>query len=281
MRSMRSKRTSVAAAAIVPLVLFASGCKFGSDDKKDDTAKNSAATSAPAAVPAAGSPAPASPSGAPGGNAAAGGKKLATYDQLKAALITQKELPAAGGWTIKPGEKTTIEQPVKSSDPACQPILDAFTGSAQNPAVAEAFQIMQTTTDKGSDVIWRLATYKDGYAAKLMTDVAALMAKDSCLEMKSTDVRGQTTEWQVNNQFDAVKIGTDGSQYINLTWGAPKEMHDPTNGQVRSARFQLVRSGDTLIYIDVEPQSGQFGPEFVKPEVIKLQLDKLVAAQKG
>ncbi|MFE5325393.1 hypothetical protein ACFRCG_03075 [Embleya sp. NPDC056575] len=279
--SMSSKHGSLVASALLPLVLVASGCKIGSDDTKDDKAKNAAVTAPPTAAAAPGGPSAESPSSeAPGGKAPAGVHTLSTSEQLKAALVTQKELPAAGGWTVKPGADTSIEQPVKSSTPACQPILDAFTGSARNPPVAEAFQIMETTADKGTSITWRLVTYKNGYATKLLNDVPAAMAKTECLDFKATDSRGQTIEWRVDGQYDAARIGTDGSQYVNLTWGDPKKMADPTNGTARQARLQLVRSGDTLIYIDAEPVNGSYGAEFVNPDAIKIQLEKLITAQK-
>ncbi|MGR6999582.1 hypothetical protein ACU686_17950 [Yinghuangia aomiensis] len=142
---------------MVPLLLAATACKFGSDDKKDDKKADNAAasTTAPATAPAA--PSAAAPSGATSGNPGGSGKAL-TAAQLQTALLSAKELPS--GW--KTAARQTPRPHRADRHPAgCQPVWDLVFGDPKKQPTAKAGA---TLTGPGGSYQVSLAEFAPGVA---------------------------------------------------------------------------------------------------------------------
>lgn len=251
-----------------------SGCEFGSKDKADKAGAETPLPSAPAAAgssaPAAGTPAGSGPPGSPAPASAL------TADQLKAALLTTKELPA--GWTVTP---RTADGSVQSTvSPAkCQPIVDLITGTPSGEPVAAAKETLKASANAKFTTDLTLARYADGYAQKLTADVQKLADAYDCLEFTVTN-RGKTTAWRFQKHAERAKPFGDSALWLTAEWGEPAQMADPKSGAVPSAYVLVVRSGSTLIRFEARPEQLAYSPDFPPDAVIKAQLDKLVAAGK-
>ncbi|MDI2127454.1 hypothetical protein [Yinghuangia seranimata] len=276
---MRSARMRLAGAAVVPLLLLGTACKFGSDDKsdkKDSTAQNAGA-SAPAQAPASSAPAPAA---SPSDTAKAPAGKALDAAKLKTTLLTAKDLPA--GWSVAPAANGGT-QPAKITPPVCQPIYDLLSGDGKRNPVAQATETMKGPGDTGVYTV-QLAEFAPGTAQELL-DKAAAVADNStstpCLDFSAKDAKGVVTLFELNVTTDKVgKLG-DGTLSLLLTYGDEKSMKNPSEANP-SGILTIVRSGNALVGISGvgDPTTGNF-PKDLPNTILKTQVDKVATARKG
>lgn len=269
---MRSARMRLAGAALVPFLLLATGCKFGSDDKNDD---DRPAGNAASVAPTGGSPAPASPAGS---SAPAAPGKALTSDQLKAALATAKELGT--GWTVRPNVSVSYGSiPMKAvpANAACQPLLDLFTGSSPQSA-AYAGEILNSSAAKQDTSTVDLVRY-EGDALTKAFDAALKAAQGDCLEFAALNTKNQKTVYHLSYVDDQPKNLGDQVMWLDISWGDEKTMADP-NAPSLNTRLQFVRMGSVLVKYDTRPAEVCCA-DFVPEAQVRVQVDKLAAALKG
>lgn len=270
---MRSARTRIAATALTPLLVFgAAACEFGSDGGKKSDKKGGAGATAPVAPPAA-SAVPGTGTQASASAAPATGKAL-TAEQLKAALVTQKELGT--GWTVKPGTSGTYAgSPMTAVEAACQPFLDLMTGAVPQPA-AYAEETLTTKADQGTSTRLDLFRYADNSIAKTLDAGIAIAAKHDCIAVTATNAKGEKTAYRFDVGDHQPKLG-DGALWIDVTWGDEKTMADP-DAPTMTSRLQFVRVGSALVRFDSRPDNTSSGAEYIPDAQVKAQVDKLSAA---
>lgn len=271
---MRSARARLVGAALVPLLLAATACKFGSDDKKDDKKADNAAaaTTAPASAPAA--PTDAATTGS-SGNPSGGGKAL-TAAQLQTALLSAKELPA--GWKTAAGKLPAAT--AQTVTPAgCQPVWDLIFGDPKRQPAAKAGA---TLTGPGGSYQVSLAEFAPGVAEKLFADTAAAVKNDAttdCLAYSAKNAKGEITTVEGGTQ-DAPKLG-DASLKLLVVYGPKASMDNPANANP-AGYVQFIRVGTAIaaVYVVSDVNVGMFPKDF-PDDLVKAQADKLAAAKKG
>jgi hypothetical protein len=272
---MRSARARLVGAALVPLLLAATACKFGSDDKEDDKKADNAAasTSAPASAPVA--PSAAAPSAPASGNAGGNGKAL-TAAQLQTALLSGKELPS--GWKTAAGKLPAAT--AQTVTPAgCQPVWDLIFGDPKKQPTAKAGA---TLTGPGGSYQVSLAEFAPGVAEKLFADTAGAVKNDTttdCLAYSAKNAKGDITSVEGGTQ-DAPKLG-DASLKLLVAYGPKASMDNPSNANP-AGYVQFIRVGTAIaaVYVVSDVNVGMFPKDF-PDDLVKTQVDKLTAAKKG
>jgi hypothetical protein len=278
---MRSARMRLAGAVVtVPLLLLATSCEFGSDDKKTDKVDHASGESTPPTKTAPAEPTASAPSSAAPGSKAPAGRTL-TAEQLKAALITQRELPS--GWTVAPGTPRTTK--TATTEPAgCQPLMDLIAGDLKVKPVAEADAVLKNPKFRDATYRVEIRQFADAAAARKVFGDAAAAAEPAgavdCLRYSVKDAKGAKVIYEPGRYEKTPALG-EKQLWLSASFGDEKTMNDTTAGS-DALSGQYVLSGSVIVTIFGSGPQGAYPRVLEDGEnVVKPVVDKVLAAQKG
>ncbi|MEV3927318.1 hypothetical protein [Actinomadura coerulea] len=208
------------------------------------TACKSTTSSGPGTDPAPPGTAPSASSSAP---AAGGTGSTPTGTQLKTLMPTAAKLPK--GWKLG-GSSTAFDTGAKVKSPG-DPLLpgkdcaQAMTNGGAKTLTSDyeasyAEQGLKSPNDTASDLIFN--GYQPGDAVKQMAEVSALVKR--CASFSTHDINGKI-----------VRMASTSSAIAGLGEQALDVKVTPTGAYVAS-EIILVRSGDVIMAVDANSQSG-------------------------